>query len=552
MKEKIMNVLRAIIGFFPGLFKAFFGSKSEKIRNKNLFKRGGYAIAVIALVIIGAIVLNVLMGLLSERVDLTYDLTSEKKNSISKENEEYLKKLEKDVEIYMFATSASEYYGGMMQYMAENAGYNAETNEYYTQTPRLLEAYDKISDHITVTYIDPYGTEVAEFTNKYAGETFGYGDILVTSNFKTEDGAQHDNYKILSFFDIYNYVVDEEASQLAAMGMGSYSYIVNGSRLETSLTSAIANVTSEETKKVGLLASHSNKDAFSYYKNLLELNNFIVEDIEDQVVLSIDNSFDIIMLYGPTADFTKEEVEALSVFLENGGNLGKSFIFYGDSSNQSLPNLYSFLEEWGIVVEPGIVMETDSNFIFKSNDYSSFVSVSQTSESEIVEGGTYYPTGYNIPMRVSDTIYLGRETEALLATNGTSVVVPVGTDSSVLPQGVKRKFATCILSSEEEYVNNIAVGSYVLAFSSIDFITEDFAVNYAGFNFKDLALKGPRFVTGMGEAKIIFDDKTIDATNQLYVVSKAEVAAMKWMLIGIIPVCILAAAFVVFFIRRNK
>ena len=74
-----MNFLKAFINFFPRLFKALFGSKKDKISNKYLFKRGGYAVAVIALVLAGAVVLNLLVGFLADRFDLEYDLTSDRK-----------------------------------------------------------------------------------------------------------------------------------------------------------------------------------------------------------------------------------------------------------------------------------------------------------------------------------------------------------------------------------------------------------------------------------------------------------------------------------------
>ena len=41
------DILNSVLQFFPKLFKLLFGSKQDKIRNKHLFKRGGYAIAFI-------------------------------------------------------------------------------------------------------------------------------------------------------------------------------------------------------------------------------------------------------------------------------------------------------------------------------------------------------------------------------------------------------------------------------------------------------------------------------------------------------------------------
>ena len=74
-------------------------NKPKKLRNKALFKRGGYAIALTAIVIVGAIVLNILVGALSERFHLTFDLSSDKINSASEENIEYIKGVKEKVTI---------------------------------------------------------------------------------------------------------------------------------------------------------------------------------------------------------------------------------------------------------------------------------------------------------------------------------------------------------------------------------------------------------------------------------------------------------------------
>ena len=67
--------------------------KVHKLKNKALFKRGGYAVAITAAVMAGLIILNVLLGTLAKRVPLEFDMTLDKKNSISQENIEYIKSI---------------------------------------------------------------------------------------------------------------------------------------------------------------------------------------------------------------------------------------------------------------------------------------------------------------------------------------------------------------------------------------------------------------------------------------------------------------------------
>ena len=543
-----LDILKAVLNFFPRLFKAVFGSKKEKMSNKFLFKRGGYAVAVIALVIAGAVVLNLLVGFLADRVDLEYDLTADKKHSISDENREYLKSVDKEVVIYVIASSANEYSGGYMEYYANDLGYSASTSDYYVQTTRFLELYDELSDKITVQYMDPYGTQMGELTSKYK-EAFSYGDILVTSSFVAANGTQIDNSRLLTFADIYTF---EDTTGMAAYNYDYY--YITGSSLETSLTSAVASVTSEETKKVVFLASHSKTAAFDYYRNVLELNNFVVDDLNDEIIKTIPSEYDAAILCAPQKDFTKDELDALSVFLENDGKLGKTLLFYGDTGYQNLPNFYNFLGEWGIVVESGIVFETDESLHIR-DDYSKYGMIAQNSAPFSIS--SMYITGFNVPMYESGEEYAGRTTQTIIGSNGSSVIVPVSSDVTKAPSESleKHSLSGAIVSTEADFDNdaNKSVFSRVVAFSSIDFISQEYVENYAStIDFKGTALNTLRYATGMNEAKIVFENKTIDATNELYVVSSASADAMRWIFVGVIPFIVLVVAFVIFFRRRNK
>ncbi len=546
MNENFKNILNSVLSFFPRLFKAVFGSKSEKVKNKHLFKRGGYAVAIIALVIAVAIILNVLVGLLAKRVTLEYDMTSEKKNSISAENADYIKTVDKDVTVYVLAPSAESYYGGGMAQAAQASMFYANTSDYYFQTTVLLEQYERLNSKIKIEYMDPNGTEIGAIVSKY-GVNYSYGDILVTCDFEA-DGNKFENDRSLTLADVYTF---EENNEYAAMGITMYE--INGSCLETNLTSAIAAVTSTETLKVGIVTSHSSSGIYNYYKKLLQMNNFEVTEITDTLLTTISADLDAVVIAAPNKDFAKEELTAISKYLENDGNLGKNLIFYGDSSYQTLPNLYNFLAEWGITVEPGIVFETSDNF--RGMDYSTYISLSATSDFDFISAGDYYASGYNIAMRETGSGYSGRVTQTVLTTNGTSVVVPIDTDNSVAPSNSleKRKFASCILSRESEYVNNIPVQSNVIAFSSIDFISETYALSYGSvMDYDSLNVDVLRSITGIDEAEIVFDVKTIDATSELYVVSSASAKVMRVIFAAVIPVAILCLAFVIFFRRRNK
>ncbi len=546
MKEFLSNLLKNVSSFFKMVFSALFGSKKEKIRNKNLLKRGGYATMIVAIVIASAVVLNLLVGVLAKRVNLEFDITAEKRNSISEENREYLKGVEKPVNIYILAATDSEYYGGYMQYYAQQMGYSAQTSDYYKQTTTFLSLYDEINENITVKYIDPYGTEMSQINTDYP-EQYNYGDILVTSEFTAQSGAELKNHKLLSFIDIYNY---SDLSGSASMGYDYY--YVTGSCLETALTSAIASVTSEDTKKVAFISGHGGSTAFQYYGELLELNNFIVEEISDNVISAIDPSFDAVVICAPTADFMGGELDVLNDFLDNEGNKGKALLFFGDSGYQRLPNLYEFMSEWGIEISEGIVFEGNDSYHL-ANSYSTFLSTSATGDSDIITAGSGYITGYNIPMKENGEPYGSRDTTTLLKTLGSSAVMPLGTQASVKPneEDASETFSTVIISEEADFKDNKAVSSYVLAFSSIDFISKEYVLNYSSLDYKGMILRALQVPTGMNSAEITFENKTIASTSSLYITSEASSKFVLIFFTVVLPIAFLVMATVIFAKRRN-
>lgn len=546
MEEK-RSFLRAIGRFFTGLFRAVFGSKKEKMRNKNLFKRGGYAAALVALVLVGAVVLNLLVSLLAKRVNLTFDLTGEKKNSISSENRDYIQKIDKDIQIYILAGSDSEYYGGYMQYYANQRMYTTKNTDYYKQTTKLLAQYAELNDRISVTYVDPYGTEMSKLNTDYPN-TYSYGDILVTCQFEGAGGVQFNNSRLLSLTDVYTFT-DESGG--AAYGYDYY--YMSGSCLETSLTSALYSVTSEETKKVGFIAGHGGSEAFSYYRDLLELNNFTVDDISDGLITKIDASYDVVVICAPTSDFLGSEVDALNDYLHNDGHKGKTLLFYGDSGYQNLPNLFSFLDEWGIGVQQGIVFETNDTR-HESNAYSTLISASAQTGNKIALSNRAYITGYNLPMSENGRAYGGRETTTLITTMGTTVCAPIGTPTNAAPAAdlERQSFATCIQATESDFDNNVPVTSYVIAYSSVDFIAQNYVENYKGYcDFKDLALRTVRVPTGVNDNDITFENKSIEATSDLYLATDAAAKRMFAIFVVVIPIALVVVGLVIFFKRRN-
>lgn len=522
-------------------FKDFFAKfKSKKMKNQALFKKGGFSLAITALVLAGLILFNWIVSSLGNRFDLTYDMTTDKKNSISQENSDYLKTIKDDVNVVICCPESM--YIQYMQYMADAYGViitSVSDLEYFNQTLTLLSRYSATNDKIHVEFMDPQDTAFTDIAAKYSNEGITYGDIIVTSSASEE-------YKILRFTDIY-----------AASEDSSNSYItLAANRLETSLTSAIAYVTNSDVKKVGIIIGHSNNDCHLAYQQALQLNNYKVTLIEDKVVNAnnISNDYDLLVISAPTTDFTKSELDIISDFLDNDGKLEKGLIYFADAAAPALPNLYGFLKQWGIEVSEGKLFETDINRLIMSNNPAFFATLSSiTDDSEIITPNHFAVTDYNVPMKTCDASTYERTTKALLQTSESAVIAPkdAATDWAEYTDSDKQQFDCVIQSTESDFDSeNREIKSYVMAFSSVEFIHSQWAEDSATFN-KDIVLNCTKRAAHVDSNEMVFTAKVIENESFLSMKDAKSDKIVNTIFLFIIPISIIVIGIVIFVRRRN-
>ncbi len=536
------NVFKTTGAFFAKIFSFL---KSDKIKNEALFKRGGYSVAIIALVLAALIIFNWLVSSLADRFNLEFDMTADKKNSISQENKEFIENLDAEVEITV--CGIEEEYADRMAYDAQTKyGVTISSNaeyEYFVQTPTLVAKYHDYNDKINVKYVDMQSTEFTAITSSYPSYSFNYGDILVISS---ASGTKR--VKQLAFDDIY--AVSEDTTYAS---YGYTSYILSANRIETALTSAINYVTNADTKNVAILSGHSDNNYSSAYSELLATNNYNITEISDKLITSISNEYDSIIICSPTIDFIGSELDVISEFLDNDGKMGKGLIFFADASCPSLPNLYGFLKQWGIEVGEGIVFETSDNRHIESAPSTIFVYGTQLEDDDITADITMAVTDYNVPMKTCDSSTYEREATALMQTSDTAVVAPVGaaSDWADYTNDDKKQFDCVIQSVESDYDSeNNLITSYVMAFSSVEFVQSTWA-SFNSLSNQDIVLLCTDRAAHVDDTSMIFTSKVIEEQSFAASVNEGSTKTVSTIFMFIIPIVICAFGIVVFVRRRN-
>ncbi len=514
--------------------------KREKlIKNQALLRKGGFSMAITAAVLAGIIIFNVLVSALADRFVLEFDMSAEKINSFSEENIEYLKKLNDEVEIIVCATDTD--YVSYMSYYAQNMyGISTDPTEYFSQTLKLLDKYPQYNDKITLRYVNTQANEFSEITSKYSNESLSYGDVIVVNK-----NSENERYKLLGFDDIYN--VTEDATYSA---YGITQATLDGNNLETAVTSAIAYVTNSETKKVAFITGHSKNDYTETYRALLKANNYEITDIDDTLVTSISNDFDLIVISAPNTDFLGSELDAMSAFLENDGKLDKGLIFFPDATAPYLTNLYDFLEQWGVAIQEGVLFETNQSNYMPEDP---MTMGSYPAEEDITSGMQLCITGYNVPMSPAFENEGTIKTTVLMETPDSVVAAPQGTAANWTGADdyTKTSYATALMAEMSDYDDdNNAISSFVMAFSSVEFIYSEYNEQASVAN-KNLTLALSEIAVGAEDTGISFISKTI--TNESFAdsVTASKANVMRIIFMVMLPIISIIAGIVIFIRRKN-
>lgn len=515
--------------------KKLKNKKAKKIKNELLFKKGGVSVAVTALFIAAVVIFNVLIFAVSNRVNIEYDFSNEKINSLSKENIDYIKKIDKEVSVIV--CSGKDNYTSYINATAQSQNVTSDSTDYYEQTLKLLDNYSKYNNKIKIEFIDPNLSEFIKVKEEYGNEISSYGDIIVSSK-----ASGNERHKVLSFSDVYGTTED---STYAAYG---YTFNqLSSNNIETALTGAISYVVNNTSKKVALITGHSTDDMSSNYQKLLKQNNYEIEVISDKVVKSIPENCTEIIVPVPAIDFSEDEINTISEFLDNDGKLGRGLTVFADASAPYLSNLFSFLDDWGITVEEGKMFETNENN-YMPGDPSLFGSFTETGDKMCISGS-------NVPL-IAATKAKGYTVTSLINTSGSVIAVPKDTpaDYSDTDKHEKKNYATVIeskkgldvVSSDES--NN--ANSFVTVFSSSYFLDSEYNESSSVSN-KNVALSVTETNCGVTTSDISFVEKSISNESFADKISASKSAIVMVIFILIIPFGVLGLGIYIYTKRRN-
>ena len=290
----------------------------DKIKNlfqSNDSKHGSYTLAMTSIVISIIIIFNMIVNLVPENMR-QIDISSTNIYEISSKSEKIIKNVDDDVTFYVLAQKDS-------------------TDK---RIKTFINKYASLSKKIHVEWIDPVLHPSA--LTKYGTEE----NNIVVSCKKT-------NRKITVSFD--DILVSDSSSYYSTSSSSASQFDGDGQ-----LTSALNYVTSTKEYKAYYTSGHGESSLSSEVTSLLTKSRISTSDLLLMTATSIPDDCDVLIIDGPTSDFTKDEIKLLSSYLKKGGKV----VTLLAQTDKSMKNFYGLLKDYGLNLESGYIADTERSY----------------------------------------------------------------------------------------------------------------------------------------------------------------------------------------------
>ncbi len=338
-EETVAEVTTETVAAKPAAKKdSIFKKLSAKFKQRK-FRFGAMSIAITVAVTVLCVLLNVVFGILHDRFPLNIDLTSDMIYTLSDESKDFIKTIDKEIEITMFMSEDT------VTGSPFSSDYD-ELNTIFMQFHEMVGQYESLSDgKVKMNYVDL--TANPTLANQYEKYEIDTSSILFTCE---------DRHKVISYDSLFT------ATQTGTNYYGGATYEYD-SNVETILASQISILVEDREVGVVTLTGHGeNESIIAGIEDTFGLNGYTFSDLNLMTATEWPKNAEVAMIIGATVDFTDDELTKLRSWLSNNGKLERNLIVMLDPNTPTLPNLFEFLEvDYGIEVTNNMVYETDTN-----------------------------------------------------------------------------------------------------------------------------------------------------------------------------------------------
>lgn len=497
----------------------------KNVLHKDKFKHGSLSVVFTAIFIAVIIVINILVTALTARFpSMNIDLTLEGLNTLSEDALEVAEGVENETTIYFIgsedAIRSDEVY----------SNYGLQYSQVANLADRLREANSKIK----VEFIDPDRNPT--FISQYSEDALATGKILI----ETEK-----RHKVLTVTDLFSIQQDSTT--------GSYTYYTMA---DGALANALYLVNLDTVPVVAFATGHeemlsTEQGTVDSFMALLEDNNF--ETVEfDILTEEIPENASIVFIGTPTTDYTTEEIDKLEAFISDDSMESSRTLYfttYPTLNWVSMPNLASFLEEWGLAPKTGVIQESNmGNVLTTANNQAVYLFANVN--DEILSDNTYDNLVMAASAPVERVFTANNEivTYSVVETNNTAYVTGIEEEMQEDPD----TDVHTIVALAQRYVNNYGTvnANVVVDGCSMNYTSQ--YISNSTFANKSFTLDFIKSLTGTTDTRVGLSVAQTETNVMDISASSAVVYLVGFILFTVIvPLAVLAAGLIVFLRRRH-
>jgi len=482
----------------------------KKLRNALKTKSvrvGSYSVAAVAVVLAILVAINLLLGALPAKYTM-FDLSKNLLYSFSAQTKKIVSEADRDITIYWLAQTGSE----------------------NSTLEGLLNRYESLGSRLTVKKIDP--DNYPTFADKYDISEVANNSLIVESDLR---------FRVIPYSDIFvtEYSYDDE---------GNYTGMTATLDGESELTSAISFVLNENPPKAYCVTGHGETALSDSYLQGVEAENVTVEDISLVSVGEVPEDCSILMILAPLVDISEQEANIILEYLKKGGRL----MLVTDPAMTDRTNLYTVTSAYALREYEGIVVEGDtSHYPSSAAPYYLFPDLEEHAITTPLINSKMMmllPLAHGIKTGTRND---GETITTLLKTSSSSFSKLAGYDMGETYEkesgDITGPFKVAVLMEQESddfaYDNTM-----IIWIGSASILNDTFNEAVSGAN-QDFFLNSLSYLTNNAN-NISIHAKNL--MNKYLTVPSSASTIWSIILIGALPVLVIAAGVVVFTRRRKR
>ncbi len=439
-------------------------------------------------------------------------------------------------------------------------------NKIYTLSDASKQAIEKVQDDVTIY---AYGFEEDGNLIKLLKQ---YQDA--NNKIKYEILTNENNYAMIQEYDLkdgyYILIIKSGDSEKVIDGSAEFStfdYTTYQSIdvTEQTITNSILSLNEENKPKIYFLQGHGEYDMSLIQTLTAYLQNEAFEVSELNLITTgiVPDDCDILAILTPTSDFIESETQAIKDYINKGGN-----IYYCTdtlSENVVLPNVQLILDEYGVSVDNGYILEYAENQSMANAPYNFMPQISSTHAiTQDIYTDSYMWLSYSARLRFKDENELANlhvTKETLLSSSEESLfITDLGTDiSQAIANGEKGQseissILTKTISTTNENGEETSIDSKMVVVATGNFssdyirqeMSKEYPLSYLGSN-KDFTINAMSYLGDKGNHLTIRKDMA----NSTYLPTQEENKIVVTITFGI-PLIIMVIGIMIGRYRKKR